>query len=36
MKLNRTDEAQRWITRAGAGDWSSCASATLGDPPAKD
>lgn len=33
MKLNRTDEAQRWITRAGVGAWSSCTADSHGNPP---
>jgi Flp pilus assembly protein TadD len=24
-KLNRNDEARRWIARAGPGDWQRCA-----------
>ncbi len=28
-RLGRTDEARRWFERAGPGDWTACASATL-------
>ena len=29
MRLGRIDEAQRWITRAGPGAWSTCTATTV-------
>jgi Flp pilus assembly protein TadD len=29
MRLNRVDEAQRWMARAGAGDWNACTPPQL-------
>lgn len=36
LKLNRTDEAARWIERAGSGDWSGCNAGTVATPASKD
>ena len=33
MKLNRMQEAQQWITRAGAGPWSNCQPAVAAPRP---
>jgi tetratricopeptide (TPR) repeat protein len=32
-RLGRTDEAQRWLDRAGPGDWTVCASSALPSTP---
>lgn len=36
IKLNRNDEAARWLARAGSGDWTGCSAGTVATPASKD